>query len=401
MNVRRPRANPVRAFASGAFALALVLGGCALRVPDATNRVGSTAFLARADQALQRSPNSLSQGRCASGDESAARVSAATREKDMAALSLPTWRSGDVGVTTKLSDGRVLWVFGDTTRAKGTNPRIVANSMLVGRGRCFDEVSVPGDGPVIGGFPGRRVCWPNSAMTLPMRGADIVLVGCSRIDPGEQGLFDFTYRGMTMAAFVVAPGGAPQPVTTFDVTPDSADAQQINWGSALVGDGGWVYVYGSQQPKGSAGKGAYVARTRAAQVNAHTQWQFWNGRKFVADAGAARPFLAAGEGVSQTFSVVPWRGRYVLVSKQGGEFGANVGIWSAPTPHGPWRGERAVVEPYDQGGGVVAYQPLAHPELPTTSGNLLVTLSRTTDNVSALLADPRKGRPMFIEVPTG
>ncbi|MBZ4498363.1 DUF4185 domain-containing protein [Dermacoccus sp. Tok2021] len=383
----------------GATGLTLAFGGCTLSVPDSTDRIGSRPFLDRADKALAAAPNALVRSECSAEKRAVTRASAAERGSDMASLSLATWRSGDVGVTTPLSDGRVLWIFGDTTRAKGTNPRVVANSMLVGTGRCFDEVRAPGNGPVIGGFEGRRVCWPNSAMTVPMRGADIVLVGCSRIEPGKEGLFDFSYRGMTMAAYAVERGGAPQPVTRFDVTPDNADAEQINWGSALVGDEGWVYVYGSQQPKGSTGKGAYVARTRLAQLSDGPEWQFWNGRTFVTDAGAARPFLLAHEGVSQTFSVVRRGERFVLVSKQGGEFGQNIGVWSAPIPSGPWRGERAVAEPYSQGDGVVAYQPLAHPELATPSGDLLVTLSRNTESFADLLADPRKGRPKFLEVP--
>lgn len=362
-------------------------------------RIGSHAFMARAQGALDAGANRL-VGRPCPASAHGTTVSAAQRQSDMDALQLPTWRSGDVAVTTALSDGRVLWMFGDTGRVKGAVPRMVGNSMLVSTGRCFQELSTPDRGPVIGGFGERRACWPNSAVTVPVKGADLVVVGCSRVDRGRGGLLDFTYAGLTMATFVVRPGGAPQLVSQVDVHPDDANQQQVNWGAALVAHDGWVYVYGSQQPKGSFGKGAYVARAHVADLLDTDRWHYWNGSAFVAGVSHARPFIGAGQGVSQTFSVAPWRGRYLLVSKQGGEFGANIGVWSAPTPTGPWTGLEAVPRAFDQGGGVVAYQPLAHPELPTPSGNLLVTMSRTTTRFSDLLTHPERGRPMFLEIPT-
>lgn len=384
---------------AGMCVCAWVVSSCAITVPDAEHRIGSAAFVERANTVLAEAPNRLVAAACTRGTP--APTTARGWQRTMDALQAPTWRSADVGVTTKLSDGRVLWVFGDTVRPRGTSPRVAANSMLVSDGGCFAEMRTPEGGAPIDGFPGRRRCWPNAALAVPMKGADAVLVTCSRVDPGDDGLYDFTYRGLTLAVFVVEPGGAPQPVSTLDVTPDTADARAVNWGSALVAHDGWIYVYGSQQPAGSAGKGAYVARARLAQVGDHAGWQFWNGRSFTGDDAAARPVLLAAEGVSQTFSVVPWKGAFVLVSKQGGEFGANIGVWKAPHPQGPWSGLKAVPEPYSRGSGVVAYQPLAHPEFVTAGGKLLVTMSRTAEKFADLIADPSKGRPLFVEVPAG
>lgn len=377
------------------------LAGCTIVTPDARDRVGSKAFMRRADSALAAHPNTLKPASCTQAAGAQRTVSSAERTADMDALSLPTWRSGDVGVTTPLSDGRVLWVFGDTTRASGVTPRMVDNSMLVSTGRCFAEVATPGGGSVMGALTHDRACWPTSALTIPAGRRDLVVVGCSRVErgTGKDGLYDFSYRGASMAVFAVAKDGAPQRVTTVDLTADNADQEQINWGSALVGDGDWIYVYGSQQPKGSAGKGAYVARARLAQLGDHGSWQFWNGTRFTRGAAPAQPFLPASQGVSQTYSVVRRGGGFVLVSKQGGEFGANIGLWTAEHPEGPWRGYRAVPQSYSLGGGVVAYQPLAHPELPTPSGTFLLSMSRNTENFADLLRDPRKGRPMFLEVP--
>lgn len=397
MGDRGARRRARRIAAAGLVPVAL-LSACGVDIGDTRDRVGSRAYLGRVDAAVEHGGNRIVAGPCSAHGNARVPVSAFERQRDMDALGLPTWRSGDVGVTTSLSDGRVLWVFGDTVRSGAARPKVAANSMLVSSGRCFEEVHTPTKGPVIATSGTDRACWPNSALTIPMRGVDIVVVTCSRVTRGRTGLLDFTYSGLTMSTFAVARGGAPQLVSQRDVV-TGGDAQRINWGSALVGHEGWVYVYGSQQPRGSSGKGAYVARCHAAELNDPSRWQYWNGHAFDGDADAARPFLPASEGVSQTFSVVAWKGRFILVSKQGGEFGANVGVWSAPTPHGPWSGTRAVPEPYDQGHGVVAYQPLAHPELTTPSGALLVTMSRTTTRFDDLLAHPERGRPLFLEIP--
>lgn len=377
------------------------LSGCAAPGLDDFDRPGTSAFMDRSRSAATHPRNRLSATSCHDTTGTSRVMSAGERQAQMENLRLPQWRSGDVGVTAPLSDGRVLWVFGDTVRGGGTKPLVVSNSMLIDDGPCFAQVDTAGLGPVIADPSSSRACWPNSVTTLPVRGDDVVAVACSRIERGTDGLFDFSYRGMSLATFVVPHGGAPQPVTLTEVTPDSNDAEQINWGSAMVADGEWVYVYGSQQPRGSAGKGAFVARAHVADLPAHGDWQFWDGGRFQEEESRARPIVTAGEGVSQTYSVVRWKGRFVLVSKQGGEFGQNIGVWSAPRPEGPWRGERAVAEPYSQGGGVVAYQPLAHPELQTPDGRLLVTMSRTTERFEDLLTHPERGRPMFLAVDPG
>lgn len=388
----------------GALVFSLALASCSFGTDADERRVGTEAFDASVDAALEANTARIVDSACPANSRGHVNATARERQADMDAINLPLWQSADVGVTAQLSDGRVAWVFGDTARAKGINPRMVDNSMLLSDGRCFSQV-VPRTGrSIIPSRDGRHACWPNSAMALPAKGRDILLVGCSRIERSEKpvdGLYSFEYRGLTMATFAVRPGEAPALVTTSEVTSDSADDQQINWGVALVGDSGWVYVYGSQQPPGSTGKAAYVARCKVSQVGDFDQWQFWNGATFQDDPSRVKPLIPASEGVSQTFSVVKVRDHFVMVSKQGGEFGPNVGVWSAARPQGPWRGATATPVPYRQPGGVMAYQPLAHPELPTPDGQLIVTLSRTTDSIAELFAHPGKGRPMFISVDAG
>ena len=48
---------------------------------------------------------------------------------------------------------------------------------------------------------------------------------------------------------------------------------------------------------------------------------------------------------------------------------------------------------------MLTYAPLAHPEVPLSSGALLVSVSRNTTDLAQLLARPEVGRPLFAEIP--
>ena len=68
-------------------------------------------------------------------------------------LDLRYWQAGDIGASGRLSDGRLVWAFGDTVRRSGVSPPVVANSLLVTTGPCVAQLI--GAGPRAG-HPGRR-----------------------------------------------------------------------------------------------------------------------------------------------------------------------------------------------------------------------------------------------------
>src|SRR3954451_6020698 len=58
-------------------------------------------------------------------------TSAAQLNQGVAHAHLPGWQAADVGASARLSDGRIIWLFGDTVPDNSFDPKIVANSMLV------------------------------------------------------------------------------------------------------------------------------------------------------------------------------------------------------------------------------------------------------------------------------
>ncbi|WP_018155021.1 DUF4185 domain-containing protein [Demetria terragena] len=331
--------------------------------------------------------------------------------KAVADSALPGWQAADIGASTKLSDNRIAWVFGDTVRTDKYVPKVVANSMLLSSGLCVSQLRAPYDGPIIPDVSDSVVYWPMSAARLDPRQipqtakdksvSDVIIVLAGRIKRGGSGDgFDFTYLGTSAAVFSVKAGQAPRLVTIERITPDSQDTHQINWGSAALVDGPWYYVYGSRTTpnKYAFGRELYVARVPVASPDRRSQWRYWNGSEWQKDRSEVRAIVPASVGVSQTLSVSRIGGRYVIVSKKGGDLGDYVYAWASRSPTGPWNGKKGVRAPFGKG-KKLQYAPLAHPSVPLRSGNLLISISQNTTDFQRLLDTPKTvGRPVFEEV---
>jgi hypothetical protein len=325
----------------------------------------------------------------------------------VAMTNLARWQAADIGASVRLSDGRIVWVFGDTLRAPALNPRIVANSMLITSGTCVSQL-IPADGGPVLPDPadhtdpaGSTALWPMSAVVLRLDAdEDELILLCSRIHRGT-GAYDFRFVGTSAAVFDVSRLGVPRLRRIDQITPDDSSLTQVNWGAAAVVHDRWLYVYGTRLSGAKAGFGRemYVARVPISDPSRRSGWRFWDGERWRDDVTAAAPILAAAGGVSQTLSVDVVRGAFIAVSKRDGDLGNFVYTWASTGPTGPWRARRAVPAPAGFDTGALQYAPLAHPEVPLDSGRLLVSISRNTTDLAALVKDPQLGRPRFVEIP--
>ena len=338
--------------------------------------------------------------RCPSPTPEAHKPSADSLNKLVSSLDLDYWQAADIGASARLSDGRLVWVFGDTVRRSGVEPPLVANSMLVSTGRCVAQLLDAEHGPVVPDVDANTVRWPMSIALGRTGGHDVLVVLCSRIRRGGQGSFDFTFLGTTAAVLTVEAGAAPQLDKVLDLTPDSTDPQQVNWGAAADVHGGWYYVYGTRLT-GKAydfGRELYVARAPVADPGDRKRWQFWDGSAWQPHVQRAVAVLPSQGGVSQTLSVDSVGNRFVAVSKKDGDVSDYVYEWTAPHPWGPWKPHKELHAPAGFDSGELEYAPLAHPEIPLASGHLLVSISRNTTDFAHLMKDPEVGRPLFAEL---
>lgn len=328
-------------------------------------------------------------------------TSAAQLNQGVSRAKLPGWQAADIGASTRLPDGRIVWLFGDTVRDKSFDPLIVANSMLVSSGPCVTQLMTPTRGPVIPDVATNIVRWPMSVVVGRSGGHSVIVVLCAVIDRGNSGSLGFTYLGSSAAVFTVKPDKPPQLQKVTAVTPVSRNSRQVNWGAAASADGRWYYVYGTQLPKNSLGRALYVARIPAVTPTKRKTYRFWDGHHWQPDVHHARPVIPASGGVSQTLTVDAVNGDFVAVSKRGGDVANFIYKWTAPHAWGPWVAQQELPAPAGFDTGKLKYMPLAHPEVRLSSGNLLVSVSRNTTDLKALLANPKIGRPYFVEVPLG
>lgn len=337
-------------------------------------------------------------------------VSAAQLNRAFSQFDFPQWRSADLGASAVLSDGRVVWVWGDTGRRNTFRPQLVDNSVLVSSGTCFSQLLTGEGGEFFPRGPGGLTVWPMSIVRLDPTEADgpdvsdVLVVYLSRIQRGER-QWDFLFRGTTAAILTVGADGVPRLDRMVELTPDSASYDQINWGAAAAVDGDWMYLYGTRytaQPF-ITGRELYVSRVpRTDPTNAAAQ-QIWDGAEWQGDRTRAAPILEAVDGTSQTLSVDNIDGRWVIISKRGGDLADFITMWTADSPTGPFEGTATDVlsSPAGHDTGDLQYTPLSHPDIRTTSGDLLVSVSRNTNDIELLFDQPELGRVLFAEVPRG
>jgi hypothetical protein len=319
----------------------------------------------------------------------------------VAATDLPGWQAADIGASVRLSDGRIAWVFGDTLRKAQLSPPIVANSMLISSGQCISQLVPANRGAVLPDAGRSTVYWPMSATVLRSGpDEDELIVLCSRIRRGSQA-YDFTFLGTSAAVFEVGPLGVPRLRAVEQITPDDPRRTQINWGAAAVVHGDHLYVYGTRLTgeKLAFGRELHVARVPTSDPGNRKGWQFWDGRRWQGEVSRSAAVLGAAGGVSQTLSVDVVHDEFIAVSKRDGDLGDFVYTWASSGPTGPWTPRRAIRAPAGFDSGTLQYAPLAHPEVPLDSGQLLVSISRNTTDLARLLKNPELGRPRFAQVP--
>ena len=317
----------------------------------------------------------------------------------------PAFAGGDVGASTRLQDGRQLFVFGDTLRGDSfEGERFVRNSMLVVSKRCAQVVLPEDRGAVIPDRSDGVGYWPMSVVRIEFETLDLVGISAQRVratDDASAGVFAFEILGPSLATFVVPRGLSPQLVDRVDIGRDLADPSRPMWGAATAYEAPWVYVYGTARPRDATvgGFSLRVARVRPGDVLDTRAWRYWDGRSWQSDSSAAEVLLPAQGGVSQTLSVFHQGKSWYAVSKRDEVLGTDLTLWRAPSPTGPFEVlEVAAQIPSDAATGTLRYLPLAHPELLPQRGSVVVSYSQNNTDFAAVEDDPRIYRPRFLRV---
>lgn len=288
--------------------------------------------------------------------------------------------ASDAGFTIPLSDGRTMWLMGDShiddyDPGTGTVPCLfqVRNAALVQPSHDWDwrhTATLIGNGPGIRSFlknnpDDEHFIWPGVGIQIK----DTVYIYCSSMKNAKSELegFGFAHAGNDFFAKVHFPDlkvvgyGALQ---GFD---------EIGFGIGFIRQGRWVYVYGQKFVK--LRNELFVARFSDSRPCG--PWEFWGGAGWTADIGKIVP-VARQDGVSGTFQVCLVRGRVLLVSSalsMGCDQGKDIYASSSGSLTGPFSVPQRIYTIDDtlQGHYPFFYAAVAHPEFPYLRQGLLFT----------------------------
>ena len=325
--------------------------------------------------------------------------------------------SRDGGVSVVLSDGRALWLFGDTSvvEADGSARFWRSNSAAIADPaepevlhEAYDAATgIPGvfldpDEAFGGACPDGwvRATWPTAAAVHPSGSTDRGIVFYESVcgDPLDGALRS---NGIGVAEWTYDPGAPPRrgPVVggIDDLRATVLDPLLFpaprTWGeSAAVLAGGWLVAWWCEQvgPAPEDLLGCRIARARPDAVADRTAWTFWDGAAWVADERVAVPVELPDDRTPARLPAadlsVRWvddLGALVMVYGPWPGFTHEAAVRVAHRPEGPWSPPQIVTlpdcgAPAEVGGesaddhGLPCYLPEVHPQL-GDSGHLGLT----------------------------
>jgi fibronectin type 3 domain-containing protein len=305
------------------------------------------------------------------------------------------WTGGDNTASVVLPDGRVAWLFSDTflgtVNADGSRP---ANTPMVN-----NTLVVQSDQGLVSTRHGGTAAAPTALVQPTQAGqyfwaADGLVEGgtlkalYNRLERGSgHDNLDFALKGTSLVTFAL-------PALTVSSVVDLPLGETIGWGSAILQDGSYTYVYGTSS--GDSGmRFGHVARVAAGNLGG--AWQFWTGTAWSASESDAGRLLS---GVGSAYGMIRVGSQYVLVTQDNNQvFNPHFVAYTANSPTGPFSGPISLFTAPEvtPGGAKIAYDARIHPELART-GKLLISYNVNSLDNADNFADARIYRPRFVEV---
>ncbi len=237
--------------------------------------------------------------------------------------SYASWSGADGTIGVKLPDGKVSFAFSDTLRGpvtpEGFHPPFqtagVFNSMVIADStsasaalqtvRVLDEGNNWNAKPLVPADPGYKY-WAGDGGVYGGR----LVRFYTRLTAGPSGCFIVGEPKSTYVAKfdLTDPNGRPELPTynagaSYAISPTFAP-QHISWGTAILDDGGYTYIYGSEDDCGQPDRRLHIARVPTGQFN-----QPW---EQVAD-------LPMPNGLGSEFSVSKVGSTYQLITLKGND----------------------------------------------------------------------------------
>ncbi|MFD3799306.1 DUF4185 domain-containing protein [Streptomyces californicus] len=323
------------------------------------------------------------------------------------------WTGGDSTYSTRLPDGRILWMFSDTflgpLKANGTRPTdapLVNQSFVIQNGNSLSTVTggTPGNPQAIRpATAANQWYWLGDGMMGEVDGQQQLQIILHRWARSGDGAWDIYLQGIEVSTF--DPNNLKQPVKT-EVLPGYA---VIQWGSAILpasqsGDG-YTYIYGVLDS--ATNKSMRVARVKGSDISKVDKWMYLNTDRqaWMTEELQSTNVLT---GVANEYSVTKWNNEFVLISQDSTlAFSNKIGIWASCSPHGGFKHSEFFYSMPETGlfgsygdPNIFAYNAHAHPVLASGSRWTLSYNVNSFDNTvgpdSAHYRDPGIYKPRFV-----
>jgi hypothetical protein len=297
----------------------------------------------------------------------------------------PGWTGADGSYSLALPDGNSLFLWSDSyigtvnaqTRLRSGDLFQAHNSLTV-----WD--------PVTGSYT--TVGYPPSTKSYfaPQNKSDWFWVGGSLLVQPSPGVYQVKVMLAEWTPQIKFVGNSIATLSypsfsIVSVAPVQSTSTSVVWGSWLLQNGGYTYIYGLKDP-GNNNKEPYVARASLVNLTNANLWQYWN--------AATGSWKSGASNATQMSGVTATTGEYSV-----NQFTASTGpfymltgmdpqnppypLWSHLTtyyscsPQGPWSDKTVVYVAPEAGapgckvGTLVAYNAKAHPEFTDSTGVLL------------------------------
>ncbi len=300
------------------------------------------------------------------------------------------WTGADGTYSVPLSDGSTLWSFSDTffgevVDGRRTDPfRFVNNSLVLEDGEEFHFLKAP----VF--TPPDREGWFWLFDGVEDAGTEYLL---GQFISDGSGAFGFRQTGLWWSRLRVDRDPLRVRVEEYRKLPffhSDSEALQC-FGSALMVDPPWIYVYGFHDS--DSDRRALLARTPMGTLGEAGCWRFFDGDSWVRDPNEAKALFS---GASVEYSVHKTRsGDYFYVSNDEGGMSRRIVARTAPRPEGPWSEPFLVGEAPEHEGTVFAYNAKAHPEASPPNA-LLISYNLNTTDLDQVVEEADIYRPRFL-----
>ncbi|SFO65415.1 DUF5005 domain-containing protein [Actinomadura madurae] len=313
---------------------------------------------------------------------------------------LDDWTGADTTYSLKLSDGRIVYAYSDTflgrVNADGSRPVVIEE----GGTTPFlnNSFVVQGTGGALTTVHGGTAAAPKAVMPpaqaahwywagdLTQSGSEVQQLYREYYDPDPNNGtgWDMKFKDNVLARFSAGNLSAPTQVKAMP------SASGVQWGSALLRDGGHTYIYGTEDytDPDTQVNTKYLHIARVDGTDLRGAWEYRTAGGWSTSETASARLMS---GVSNEFSVARRGSHYVMVNQDASiAFGAEIDVLLSCSADGPFTGEQTVYRtpetgPFGSYGDpdVFTYNAHQHASL-SSGGNLVISY-----NVNSL--DATKG----------